>query len=71
MKNYFFGSALVLSMLMGASSIDAFAQDCSARCMKFCQARGAQGSGMGACQSKCNSNCEIEKSNKGAAKPKK
>ena len=71
MKNHLFGLALVLSVVTAASSTDAFAQDCSARCMKFCQARGSQGSNLTFCQSKCTSNCEIEKANKGAGKSKK
>ena len=71
MKKFFLGLALVVSMVTAGSSPDAFAQDCTAKCTKVCQARGAQGSGMSFCQSKCNSNCEMEKANKSSTKPKK
>ena len=44
---------------------------CTDGCLKFCQKRNAVGSMMAACQSKCVSDCEIKKTNKGSDKSKK
>jgi hypothetical protein len=64
-------AAIILTSAPSAS----FAQSsCASRCVDVCTKRGATGSMMGFCQSKCSSNCEMQKAenaDKGKTKSKK
>src|SRR5947209_6605648 len=59
--------------LLVVSSTGAFAQgnSCAEGCVQYCQKRGATGSMMSLCQSKCTSNCNMDKAGTAKSKNKK
>jgi hypothetical protein len=57
-------AALIMSATIGLAAFthETHAQSCQDRCLKTCQQRGATGSMMNLCMTRCSSGCEQTKS---------